>query len=93
MSMLDWNAYRGHVLAGVGEIAKLSPDTFKGYAALSGAGAKTGHLAPPIAETTQSKTIDAWSPTPLSCRLFRVRLPVPPASATLVTWITRSANH
>lgn len=44
MSMLDWNNYRGQVLAGVGEIAKLSPDTVKGYAALSGAGAKTGHL-------------------------------------------------
>ncbi len=44
MSMLDWNAYRGQVVAGVGEIASLSPDTVKGYAALSGAGAKTGHL-------------------------------------------------
>ena len=44
MSMLDWNAYRGQVAAGVGEIAKLSPDTVKGYAMLGGAGAKTGHL-------------------------------------------------
>ncbi|WP_374939362.1 carboxymuconolactone decarboxylase family protein [Sphingomonas sp. NBWT7] len=44
MSMLDWNAYRGQVVAGVGEIAKLSPDTVKGYATLGGAGAKTGHL-------------------------------------------------
>ena len=44
MSMLDWNEYRGQVVAGVGEIAKLSPDTVKGYAALGGAGAKTGHL-------------------------------------------------
>jgi len=44
MSMLDWNAYRGQVTAGVGEIAKLSPDTVKGYAMLGGAGAKTGHL-------------------------------------------------
>lgn len=44
MSMLDWNKYRGQVGAGVGEIAKLSPDTVKGYLALSGAGAKTGHL-------------------------------------------------
>ncbi|USU07032.1 carboxymuconolactone decarboxylase family protein [Sphingomonadaceae bacterium OTU29LAMAA1] len=42
--MLDWNAYRGQVVAGVGEIAKLSPDTVKGYATLGGAGAKTGHL-------------------------------------------------
>lgn len=44
MSMLDWNAYRGQVTAGVGQIAKLSPDTVKGYAMLGGAGAKTGHL-------------------------------------------------
>lgn len=44
MSMLDWNNYRGQVLAGVGEIGKLSPDTVKGYMALGGAGAKTGHL-------------------------------------------------
>lgn len=44
MSMLDWNTYRGQVVAGVGEIAKLSPDTVKGYATLSAAGAKTGHL-------------------------------------------------
>ena len=44
MSMLDWNTYRGQVAAGVGEIAKLSPDTVKGYAMLGGAGAKTGHL-------------------------------------------------
>lgn len=44
MSMLDWNEYRGQVVAGVGEIAKLSPDTVKGYATLGGAGTKTGHL-------------------------------------------------
>lgn len=44
MSMFDWNNYRGQVLAGVGEIGKLSPDTVKGYMALGGAGAKTGHL-------------------------------------------------
>jgi AhpD family alkylhydroperoxidase len=42
--MLDWNNYRGQILAGVGEIGKLSPDTVKGYVALGGAGAKTGHL-------------------------------------------------
>lgn len=44
MHMLDWNTYRQQILAGVGEIGKLSPDTVKGYMALSGAGAKTGHL-------------------------------------------------
>jgi hypothetical protein len=44
MAMLNWNDYRNQILARVGEIGKLSSDTVKGYAALSGAGAKTGHL-------------------------------------------------
>lgn len=44
MSMHDWNRYRTQVVAGVGEIAKLSPDTVRGYSSLTGAGAKTGHL-------------------------------------------------
>src|SRR5215475_13026005 len=44
MAMLDWNEYRNQILARVGEIGKLSADTIKGYAALGGAGAKTGHL-------------------------------------------------
>jgi alkylhydroperoxidase/carboxymuconolactone decarboxylase family protein YurZ len=44
MVMLNWNDYRNQILARVGEIGKLSPDTVKGYMALGGAGAKTGHL-------------------------------------------------
>ncbi len=44
MNMLDWNTYRGQLLAGVGEMGKLSPETVKGYMALGNAGAKTGHL-------------------------------------------------
>ena len=44
MAMLDWNNYRRQLVAGVGEIGKLSPETIKGYATLSGAGAKTAHL-------------------------------------------------
>jgi AhpD family alkylhydroperoxidase len=44
MHMMDWNAYRQQVVAGVGGIAKLSPDVVKGYATLTGAGEKTGHL-------------------------------------------------
>jgi AhpD family alkylhydroperoxidase len=44
MAMLNWNDYRNQILARVGEISKLSPDTVKGYTTLSGAGAKTGHL-------------------------------------------------
>jgi AhpD family alkylhydroperoxidase len=44
MHMIDWNAYRGQVLEGVGEMAKLSPDTVRGYGQLSHANAKTGTL-------------------------------------------------
>lgn len=50
MAMLDWNDYRNQVIARVGEIGKLSPDTVKGYTALGGAGAKTGHLDGKIRE-------------------------------------------
>ena len=42
--MLDWNEYRNQILARVGEIGKLSPDTVKGYMILGGAAGKTGHL-------------------------------------------------
>lgn len=45
MAMLNWNDYRAQLLEGVGELGKLSPDSVRGYAALSAAGAKTGHLA------------------------------------------------
>ena len=44
MSMLSWHEYRNQILARVGEIGKLSPDTVKGYMTLGGAGAKTGYL-------------------------------------------------
>jgi AhpD family alkylhydroperoxidase len=44
MHMLDWNTYRQQLIAGVGGIAKLSPDTVKGYTQLRQAGARTGHL-------------------------------------------------
>ena len=44
MAMFDWNEYRNQILGRLGEIGKLSPDTIKGYMALGGAGAKTGHL-------------------------------------------------
>lgn len=44
MHMLDWNLYRDQLMAGVGGLGKLSPDTTRGYATLSHANAKTGHL-------------------------------------------------
>ena len=42
--MLDWTGYRREILGRIGEMGRLSPDTLRGYQALSGAGAKTGHL-------------------------------------------------
>src|SRR5690606_23915295 len=43
-TMEDWIGYRDEILGRIGELAKLSPDTVRGYQTLSGAGAKTGHL-------------------------------------------------
>ena len=42
--MLEWNEYQKQLGAAIGEMAKLSPDTVRGYGQLSGAGAKTAHL-------------------------------------------------
>ena len=44
MHMIDWNTYRRQVVTGVGDLAKLSPDTVRGYGAMGGAGQKTGQL-------------------------------------------------
>jgi len=44
MSMLEWNGYLKQLLASIGELGNLSPDTVKGYQMLGGAGAKTNHL-------------------------------------------------
>jgi AhpD family alkylhydroperoxidase len=50
MSMLNWNTYRKQVTAGVGEIAKLSPEIVKGYVGLSGASQKTNLLGAKVNE-------------------------------------------
>ncbi|WP_175105133.1 carboxymuconolactone decarboxylase family protein [Pararobbsia alpina] len=42
--MHDWTQYRKQLSAGVSGFGKHSPDTVKGYVALSGAGQKTDHL-------------------------------------------------
>jgi AhpD family alkylhydroperoxidase len=44
MHMMDWNQYRQQVVAGVSNLAKLAPETVRGYGAMGTAGAKTGHL-------------------------------------------------
>jgi AhpD family alkylhydroperoxidase len=48
--MLDWNDYRKQLAAGVKEIGQLSPDTIKGYMALSVAGQKTDLLGAKVRE-------------------------------------------
>jgi AhpD family alkylhydroperoxidase len=50
MSMLDWDNYRQQLIVRIGEIAKLSPDTIRGYQALSAAGQKSNLLGPKIRE-------------------------------------------
>jgi AhpD family alkylhydroperoxidase len=42
--MLNWKEYRTQLFGRIGEIAKVAPDTVKGYQALSSAGQKTNHL-------------------------------------------------
>jgi len=42
--MLDWNEYQKQLLATIGQLAAVSPDTVRGYRMLGGAGGKTGKL-------------------------------------------------
>jgi AhpD family alkylhydroperoxidase len=42
--MQDWNGYRQQLTVRIGEIAKLSPDTVKGYVTISAAGQKADLL-------------------------------------------------
>jgi AhpD family alkylhydroperoxidase len=42
--MFDWNQYRAQLATGVKEIGQLSPETVKGYIALSSAGQKADVL-------------------------------------------------
>ena len=42
--MLDWNAYRQELMVRIREMGRLSPDTLRGYQALSGAAGKNGRL-------------------------------------------------
>jgi AhpD family alkylhydroperoxidase len=50
MTMLDWNTYRQQLTVRIGEIAKLSPDTIKGYQVLTAAGQKANLLGPKTRE-------------------------------------------
>lgn len=42
--MLDWVTYKTQLMSRIGQLGKLSPDTLKGYQALSQAGDKTAQL-------------------------------------------------
>ena len=42
--MMDWNVYRLRLQETIGQIARLSPETVKGYSILGTAGSKTNHL-------------------------------------------------
>lgn len=44
MHMLYWNTYRDQITVAVGHLAKLSPDTVRGYGTIGGAGRKSGHF-------------------------------------------------
>jgi AhpD family alkylhydroperoxidase len=48
--MLNWNDYRRQLAAGMKEIGQLSPDTIKGYMALSAAGQKADLLGAKVRE-------------------------------------------
>ena len=48
--MVDWNGYRQQLLETIGKIARLTPETVKGYNTLSAAGTKTNHLDPKTRE-------------------------------------------
>jgi AhpD family alkylhydroperoxidase len=50
MALLEWNNYRQQLTVRIGEIAKLSPDTIRGYQALSAAGQKSNLLGPKTRE-------------------------------------------
>lgn len=42
--MMNWLQYRDELMAKIGDLATLTPDTVAGYAKASGSGAKTGYL-------------------------------------------------
>jgi AhpD family alkylhydroperoxidase len=48
--MLNWNAYREQLAAGIKEVGRLSPDTVRGYVELSSAGQKKDLLGAKIRE-------------------------------------------
>jgi AhpD family alkylhydroperoxidase len=50
MSMLNWNEYSKQLIAGIGDIGRISPEMVKGYRTLGGAASKTSLLGPKVNE-------------------------------------------
>ena len=48
--MLDWNGYRQQLLGRIGELAKRTPGTVRGYQQLADAGTKENVLGPKVRE-------------------------------------------
>lgn len=48
--ILDWNEYEKQIIAGVGGLAKLTPDSVRGYKILTDANAKTTLLGQKVRE-------------------------------------------
>lgn len=48
--MLDWNDYQKQLMTRIGDVGKLSPETLRGYQALSNAAAKHGATQEEVAE-------------------------------------------
>jgi AhpD family alkylhydroperoxidase len=44
MHMQDWNTYRSQLIDGVGSLARLTPDTVKGYTVMGNAAQRTNHI-------------------------------------------------
>lgn len=42
--MMDWNSYRNELMGRIGDLAKLTPDTVKGYQIATNAGSNTNNL-------------------------------------------------
>jgi AhpD family alkylhydroperoxidase len=50
MVMLEWDKYRQELLTRIGDLGRLSPETVRGYRALSDAGTHTAQLTPKVRE-------------------------------------------
>jgi len=69
MHVLEWGAYRNQILAGVGEVGRLTPDTVKVYVALSSAGVTTARLEANFASLSPPRPRSACGATAATRRM------------------------